>query len=79
MEYLKNIQKNRILDENKSLLEFGKGLRRLKNGKIKIRKEIQELFTKPINISLEDLDKFDKNKMRKKRAFVKIKEFSMID
>ena len=31
MEYLKNIQKNRILDENKSLLEFDKGLRRLKN------------------------------------------------
>ena len=40
---------------------------------------MEKLFTKPIKISVEDMDKFDKNKMRKRRSLVKIKGFGMID
>ena len=81
MEYLNNIQytkkkKNRIRKVKNSLLEFGMEFRelrdkKLRERKIKIRKDIEGLFFNPINASIEDLDKFEENEVTKKRLFPK--------
>ena len=63
MDYVNDIQKkNRILKVKNSLLEIDKDFtelrdRKLRDRDIKIRKEIQELFFKPVNISIDDMDK----------------------
>ena len=80
MEYLNNIQytkkKHRILKVKDSLLEFGKDFRelrdkKLRERKIKIRKDIEGLFFESINASIEDLDKFEENEVTKKKLFPK--------
>ena len=63
MEHLNNIQKNRILKVKKSLLEF-EDFGEVNDREIKIRKYIQELFTKPINMSIKDMDKFEDKEMK---------------
>ena len=63
MEHLNNIQKNRILKVKKSLLEF-EDFGEVNDREIKIRKYIQELFTKPINMSIKDMDKFEEKEMK---------------
>ena len=37
----------------------------------KNRKEIETLFLKPINVSIDDMDKFEEKEMTKKRPFAK--------
>ena len=37
----------------------------LKDREIKIRKEIEELFIKPIFVSINDMDRFEKEEMKK--------------
>ena len=45
--------------------------RELRDMKSKIRKEIEELFLKPINVSINDMDKFEEKEMMKKITFAK--------
>ena len=42
-----------------------------KDRETKIRKEIEELFNKPINVFLESMDKFEERKGVKRRPFAK--------
>ena len=43
----------------------------MKNRKAKIKREIGELFHKPIIVSKDDLDKFEKQEMRKIRPIIR--------
>ena len=70
--YLKNIQKNQFLKVKNSLLELEKDFiklkdRELKDREIKIKREIGELFFKPITVSIDNMDRFEKTEMRKIR------------
>ena len=70
--YLKNIQKNQFLKVKNSLLELEKDFiklkdRELKDREIKIKREIGELFFKPITLSIDNMDRFEKTEMRKIR------------
>ena len=55
-----------------SLLELGKDFielkdKELKGRKVKIKREMEELFFKPIIVSTDDMDKFEQKEMKKKR------------
>ena len=41
--------------------------RELKDREIKIKREIGELFFKPITVSIDNMDRFEKTEMRKIR------------
>ena len=41
--------------------------RELKDREVKIKREIEELFFKPIMVSIDDMDKFEQNEMKKIR------------
>ena len=58
MKYLTSIQKNKILKVRNSLLQFKKDFKELKDRETKISKKLEKLFTRPINTSVEDMDKF---------------------
>ena len=63
-KYLRNMQKNQFLKVKNSLLELEKDFielkdRELKDREVKIKREIEELFLKPIIISIDDMDKFE--------------------
>ena len=58
MKYLTSIQKNKILKVRNSLLQFKKDLKELKGREPKFFKKLEKLFTRPINTSVEDMDKF---------------------
>ena len=45
--------------------------RELRDMKLKIRKEIEELFLKPITVSINDMDKFEEKETMKKITFAK--------
>ena len=45
----------------------------MKDREIKIKKEIEELFFKPIFVSMEDMDRFEKEEMKKKKKIRPIK------
>ena len=69
-KYLKDIQKNQFLKVKNSFLELEKHFielkdRELKDRKVKIKREIEELFFKPILMSLDDLEKFEQNELKK--------------
>ena len=69
-EHLKNILKNQFLKVKNSLLRSEKDFielkdRELKDRKVKIEREIEELFFKPISVSIDDMDWFEKRKWRK--------------
>ena len=71
-KYLKNIQYNHVLKVKYSLLELEKDFmelkdRELKDREEKIKREIEKLFCKPIIMSKDDLDKFEKQEMKKIR------------
>ena len=66
MEYLNNIQYTKKKIEFRELRD-----KKLKERKIKIRKDIEGLFFKSINASIEDLDKFEENEVTKKKLFPK--------
>ena len=68
---LKNIPKNQCLKEKNSLLKSEKDFielkdRELKDRKVKIEREIEELCFKPISVSIDHMDWFEKKKWRKK-------------
>ena len=41
--------------------------REIKDRQVKIKREIEELFFKPITVSIEDIDKFEQKEMKKIR------------
>ena len=64
------MRKNQILKEKNSLLELEKDFmelkdRELKDREVKIKREIEELFFKPIIVSIDDMDKFEQKEMKK--------------
>ena len=66
-KYLKNMWKNQFLKVKNSALKLKKDFvelkdRELKHRKVKIKKEIWNLFSKPIIVSIDDKDKFEKKK-----------------
>ena len=79
-KYLKNIRINQFLKIKNSLLELENDFielkdRELKDREVKIKREIEELFLKPIIVSLDDMDKFEQKEMKKIRP---IKTLGMI-
>ena len=71
-KYLNNMQKNQFLKVKNSLLELEKDFielkdRELKDREVKIQREIEKLFFKQIMVSIDDIDKFEQNEMKKKR------------
>ena len=66
-KYLKNMQKNQFLKVKNSLLESEKYFielkdTELKDREVKIKRKIEELFFKPIIVSIDDMDKFEQKK-----------------
>ena len=64
------MRKNQILKEKNSLLELEKDFmelkdRELKDREVKIKREIEELFFKPIIVSIDDMNKFEQKEMKK--------------
>ena len=71
-KFLKIMQKNQFLKVKNSPLKLGKGSKELKDieledRQVKIKREIEELFFKPIAVSIDDMDSFEKNEMKKVR------------
>ena len=69
---LKNLRKNQFLKVKNSLLEFEKDFielkdRKLKDREVKIKREIEELFFKPIIVFIDDMDKFEQKEIKKIR------------
>ena len=66
-KYFKNMRKSQFLKVKDSLLELEKKIlelkgRELKDRAVKIKREIEELFSKPIIVSIDDMNKFEQNK-----------------
>ena len=66
------MQKNQFFKVKNSLLELEKDFlelkdRELKNREVKIKIDIEELFFKPIIVSIDDIDKFKQKEMKKVR------------
>ena len=66
------MQKNQFFKVKNSLLELEKDFlelkdRELKNREVKIKRDIEELFFKPIIVSIDDIDKFKQKEMKKVR------------
>ena len=59
-EIIKQYTKNILLKTNNSLAEFEKDIKELKDREINITNRIEELFSKPINTSIQDMDKLRK-------------------
>ena len=71
-KYFKNLRKNQFLKVKNSLLELEKDFielkdRELKDREVKIKREKEELFFKPIIVSIDDMDKFGQKEMKKIR------------
>ena len=71
-KYLNNMQKNQFLKVKNNLLEIGKDFIELKDKELKdreltIKREIEELFFKPIIVSIDDMDSFEQNEIKKIR------------
>ena len=67
---LKSIWKNQFLKVKNSLLELEKDFielkdRELKDREVNIKIEIEELFFKPIVVSIDDMERFGKKEMKK--------------
>ena len=64
------MQKNQFIKVKNSLLELVKDVteskdREFKDREMKFKREIEELFFKPIIVSIYDRDKFEEKKMKK--------------
>ena len=64
------MQKNQFIKVKNSLLELVKDVieskdREFKDREMKFKREIEELFFKPIIVSIDDRDKFEEKKMKK--------------
>ena len=72
IKYLKNMRKNQFLKVTNSFLELEIGFielkdREFKDREVKIKRETEELFFKPITVSINDMDKFEQKEMKKIR------------
>ena len=75
-KYLNNMRNNQFLKVKNNLLELEKDFvelkdRELKDRRLKSKKEIEELFYKPIIVSIDDTDKFEQKRMKKIRPIKK--------
>ena len=68
LKILNNIQKNTILKVKYSILELENDFKELKNTKIR---EIEKLFFKSINVSINDMDKSGRKKDEEDTVFKK--------
>ena len=73
-KYLSNMRKNQLLKVENNILELQKDFielkdRELKNREVKIKTEKEELFLKPIIVSIDDMDKFDEKKTKRVAGF----------
>ena len=71
-EITNNMRKNQFLKAKNSPLELQKDLieskdRELNDREVKIKKEIENLFFKPIIVFIDDMDKFEEKEMKKIR------------
>ena len=67
-KYLNNVQRSRFLKVKNELLKLENDfieLKDLKDKDIKIKRKIENLFFQPIIVSVNDMDKFEQNKMKK--------------
>ena len=63
--------KKRFLKVKNSFLEWEKDFLKLKDRREKIKREIKELFYKPIIVSKDEMDKFEVQEMKKIRQIKK--------
>ena len=68
-----NMQRNQFLKVKNSLLELEKYFmelkdRELKDKEVKIKREIEEQFLKPIVVPIDNMDKFEQKEMKKIRS-----------
>ena len=66
-KFFKKMRKNQFLKVKNSLLELEKDFKELrdqelKDREVKIKREIEELFFKPIIVSIYNMDRFEKKK-----------------
>ena len=71
-KYLNEMRKNPFSKVKNSLLEYGKDFidlkdKELKDRKVKIKREMEEVFFKPIIVSIDDMDQFEEKEMKKIR------------
>ena len=71
-KFFKNIQKNQFLKVENSLLELVKNFieleeRELNSRDVKVKIQIEELFSKPIVVSLDTMDNFEQKEIKKIR------------
>ena len=71
-KYLSKMQKNQFLKAKNGVLELGKHFIELKDSElkdreVKIKREIEKLFFKPIIVSLDDMDTFKRKEIKKIR------------
>ena len=69
-KYSKNMRKFQFSKVKNSFLELEKDFIGLKNRtfkdrEVKVKREIEELFFKPIFVSIDDMDKFEQKEMKK--------------
>ena len=69
INYLKNVRKNHFLKIKNSLLKLGKDFielkdRKLKERKVKIKREMEELFFKLIFVSIDDMDMLEQKEIK---------------
>ena len=69
IKYLNDMRRNQCLKVKDSLLELKRYFieskdRELKDRDLKIKREIEELFFKPIIMSIDDMDKSEGNKAK---------------
>ena len=72
-KYLNIMQKNQILQTKNSLLELEKDFIELKvidlkDRAVKIKRETEELFFKPIIVSVDYMDRFEKKRNKENKA-----------
>ena len=66
-KYLKIMWRSQFLKVKNSFIESEKDFIELKDREVKIKREIEELFFKPIMVSIDDMDKFEQKEMKKIR------------
>ena len=71
-KFFKNMQKNQFLKVENSLLELVKNFieleeRELNSRDVKVKIQIEELFFKPIMVSLDTMDNFEQKEIKKIR------------
>ena len=66
-KFFKSMRKSQFLKVKNSLIELEKDFIESKDREV-IKREIEELFFKPIMVSIDDMDKFEQKEMNKTRT-----------